>query len=154
VAETTTEIRLMRVEDLPWVLEVAAASPQAPHWPEAVYRKALDPETAPVRLALVADRNGRAAGFAIVSLIPPEAELESIVVAPQSRRQGIGQLLLKAIGAELKQQKVMELFLELRASNLAALELYRSAGFVPTAVRPRYYTDPVEDAVLMKALLK
>jgi ribosomal-protein-alanine N-acetyltransferase len=132
-------------------MEIASASPHAPHWPQAHYLSALDPAATPRRIALAAERGGRLAGFAIVSLIPPQAELESIAVAPEARRQGVGRGLLRALQSELKQQKVMELLLEVRASNHAALALYAGLGFTQVAVRSRYYADPVEDAVLMNA---
>jgi ribosomal-protein-alanine N-acetyltransferase len=101
----------------------------------------------------VAESNGRIAGFAVVSIVAPQAELESIAVAPEFRRRGVARRLFESLQTELKQQKVMELLLEVRASNRAALELYAGCGFQAVAVRSRYYADPMEDAVLMNAPL-
>jgi ribosomal-protein-alanine N-acetyltransferase len=143
-------IRAMTAEDADRVLEIAAESPQAPHWPRAVYLAALEPESTPKRIALVAVANLRVEGFAVVGIISPQAELESIAVAAAARRRGLAGRLLTALMTELKQQKVAELLLEVRASNQPALEFYGGRGFESVGVRARYYSNPEEDAVLMK----
>jgi len=79
--------------------------------------------------------------------------LESIVVASNIQRQGIARQIFSALAQELKIAQIAELLLEVRASNDAALAFYRDAGFVETGRRPRYYADPVEDAVLLKLSL-
>jgi ribosomal-protein-alanine N-acetyltransferase len=58
------------------------------------------------------------------------------------------------MAVELKQAQIREVTLEVRASNHPALALYRSLGFVETGRRPRYYVDPVEDAVLLSLELE
>ena len=88
-------------------------------------------------------------GFAVARLLPPQAELETIAVAPESQRQGLGRQIFHALAAELKAAGARELLLEVRASNRPALAFYRSLGFVQTGLRPGYYADPTEDAVLM-----
>jgi len=88
-------------------------------------------------------------GFAVASLLPPQAEIETIAVVPSGQRKGVGRLLLGALLEETKRAGVTEVLLEARQSNRPALGLYRSLGFEQTAVRPRYYADPQEDAVLM-----
>ena len=77
------------------------------------------------------------------------AELETIAVAPESQRQGLGKSLFQALAAELKAAGVGELQLEVRASNRPAQSFYRALGFVETGRRKAYYADPIEDAVLM-----
>jgi ribosomal-protein-alanine N-acetyltransferase len=144
-------VRPMTEQDLDRVLEIAADSAQVPHWPRAVYETALNPEAAPRRIALVAEAAGDVAGFAVASVVAPQAELESIAVAAAARRQGVASRLLNALTAELKRLKVTELLLEVRASNQPALELYGARGFESVALRAHYYSDPVEDAVLMNA---
>jgi len=146
-------IRPMTAEDVDSVLAMAAATPQAPHWPRAAYLTALDAQAAPRRIALVAECRSGIAAFAVASLVGAQTELESIVVAASLRRQGVARRLLAALVEELKRLGGAELLLEVRASNQPALELYGSCGFQPIALRSRYYIDPVEDAVLMKARL-
>ncbi len=158
----TLTIRRMTADDLEWAQCLAEGSPMAPHWPASAYLAAIDPESAPKRIALVAETPislpnlGQIApkvGFAVASLMPPQAELETIVVAPAARRQGVAAALLKAIAAELKPSGAIEVTLEVRASNRPALALYRSMGFAEFARRLRYYVDPVEDAVQMRSKL-
>jgi ribosomal-protein-alanine acetyltransferase len=140
----------MTEADLPQAMEIARGLPEAPHWPEAAYRAALDPDGQPRRTALVAeDAPGRVAGFAVACRVGEEAELELICVAAREQRRGIGRRLLRALIEDLKRNGVTKVQLEARASNRAALGLYAALGFEQTGVRPRYYDDPQEDAVLM-----
>ncbi len=90
----------------------------------------------------------------MASLLPPQAELESIVVAARSQRSGLGRMLLDALSSELRKAGGLQITLEVRASNHAALAFYRRAGFRQTGARRAYYADPAEDAVLMRLDLK
>lgn len=146
-------VRPMQTADIDAVLRVAAMLPHAPHWPRAAYQAALD-AAAPPRIALVAEpEQGVVAGFAIASLMPPEAELETIAIAQDWQRRGLGRLLLNALADVLHSRGAGILLLEVRASNSAALRLYRAAGFAQTGCRPRYYADPEEDALLWQLSL-
>jgi ribosomal-protein-alanine N-acetyltransferase len=151
-------IRPMLKADLARVLEIASALSHAPHWPTEVYQRALDPTALPRRIALVAEGPNLdevppggplVAGFAVAGVIPPQAEIETIAVAIEGQRRGVGRLLLSAILQELRSLDVTEVLLEARESNHPALGLYSSLGFERTGVRTRYYADPEEDAVLM-----
>jgi ribosomal-protein-alanine N-acetyltransferase len=144
------QIRYMTAADLTRVLEIAAGLPELPHWPESAYLDALNPESTPRRITLVAAGSEEIEGFTVASLLPPQAELESIAVAAGSKRRGLGRMLYDALLSELHPAGVLEITLEVRASNDAALAFYRRAGFSQTGLRPAYYTDPVEDAVLMR----
>ena len=97
---------------------------------------------------------GVVAGFIVASLLPPQAELEIIAVAPQFQRRGQARRLFTALAVELRTGQSAELLLELRASNLPALAFYRSLGFTEAGRRPRYYHDPIEDALLMRLRLE
>ena len=83
-------------------------------------------------------------------LLPPLAELETILVANHARRAGVGRALMTFLAASLKASGITEVTLEVRASNNPAAAFYRSAGFVEIGRRTRYYADPVEDAVIMR----
>ena len=93
-------------------------------------------------------------GFAVASLLPPEAELETIAVASTAQRHGLARRLFVELAAKLVAAQITEVFLEVRASNQPALGLYRGLGFAETGRRARYYHDPVEDAVLMRLRLE
>ncbi len=149
------QIRRMTPADLDRVMEIAQSLPHAPQWPEAAYRTALDPQSLPRRSSLVAHGPlSGIVGFAIASQIGPQAELETIAVAVGSQRQGVARQLLGGLATGLRSAQVTEVILEVRASNHPALALYRSAGFVETGRRPRYYADPQEDAVLMSLQIR
>jgi ribosomal-protein-alanine N-acetyltransferase len=144
-------IRRMTHADLDEVIGIAESLQHAPQWPRSAYETALNPEAAPPRVALVAQapETGDVLGFAVASLLPPQAELESIAVAAEHQRRGVARRLFAAMAAGLKTAQVTEVLLEVRASNASALAFYRAAGFAETGRRPRYYADPIEDAVLL-----
>jgi ribosomal-protein-alanine N-acetyltransferase len=145
------QVRRMDIADLDRVMEIAQNLGAAPHWPPAAYREVLAPVAGPPRIALVAidPYTNAVAGFAVVSLVAPQAELETIVVAADRQRRGVGRRLMRALTVELRLAAVVEILLEVRASNQPALAFYRRLGFLETGRRPRYYADPEEDAVLM-----
>jgi [ribosomal protein S18]-alanine N-acetyltransferase len=157
------QIRRMTPEDLDRVMEIAQSLDHAPQWPHQAYVAALDSLNTPHRIALVAagpypdpnaDPNstpetGAVVGFLVASSLPPQAELETIAVSVEAQRRGVAGRLFAAMGEALKQERVREVILEVRPSNRAALAFYRAQGFAETGRRPRYYADPVEDAVLL-----
>jgi ribosomal-protein-alanine acetyltransferase len=148
-------IRRMTASDLDRVLAIAESLPQAPHWPQSAWLKAVNSESAPPRVALVAagPQPGAIQGFAVASLLPPQAELETIAVVPERQRLGLGERLLQALAAELRAAGAHELVLEVRTSNRPALAFYRTLGFAQAGLRAGYYADPKEDAVLMSLAL-
>jgi ribosomal-protein-alanine N-acetyltransferase len=148
-------IRPMKMADLEQVQEIAWNLRQAPRWSQESYVKAIEPQALPQRVALVAEdlEMEQVAGFAVAMVLTPEAELETIAVAAGLQRRGVAQQLFVALAGELRRLWVTEVILEVRVSNLPALELYRSFGFEENGRRPRYYADPVEDAILMSLLL-
>ena len=145
------QIRRMSASDLERVLELAGSLPEAPHWPGLAYKEAMDTASPRRRIALVATKGetNKLVGFLVAGLLAPEAELESIAVAAAVQRQGIGKLLLLGLFEQLQGERIDLVHLEVRASNSPALGFYRSLGFTESGRRSRYYTDPVDDAVLM-----
>jgi len=152
-------VRPMTAADVEWAMELADTVPEAPHWPLAAYTRAVNPQGAPPRIALVAElpmpdreenAGGSRAGFAVASLVPPQAELETIVVAAAERRAGIGRALMAALAARLRAAGITEVILEVRASNAVAQACYRSLGFQTAGRRPGYYVDPIEDAIFLR----
>ncbi|HEX4029384.1 MAG TPA: ribosomal protein S18-alanine N-acetyltransferase [Terracidiphilus sp.] len=149
------EIRPLAATDIDAVLALAATLPEAPHWSREHYSQSVF-STAPLRriaLAAYHTRSREVVGFAIASLIPPEAELETVAVAGPWQRQGIAAHLLAALVHELKVAEVSEVRLEVRVSNQPAIDFYQSQNFKQIGVRDRYYADPEEDALIMSLLL-
>ena len=148
-------VRRMTEADLDTVAALVAGLPMAPQWPQEAYRTALNPQAGPVRVALVGEtETAGLIGFAVASVIPPEAELESIAVAREFQRMGVAGQLFKVLMDELATCGVTEVVLEVRASNEGALSLYRVLGFGVIGRRPGYYAHPMEDAVQMRRKIK
>ena len=136
-------IRRMRTADLPFVSTIQAASPEAAQWPPADYL---------AHPSLVAVAGRAVVGFAVARPLPPdELEILNIAVDPKLRRHGIGRALLQAM-LEVPARTV---YLEVRASNLAARNFYTQLGFAEAGQRKNYYglaASPgvFEDAIVMK----
>jgi ribosomal-protein-alanine acetyltransferase len=150
------EIRPLDELDFDAVLGIAEVLEEAPHWSREHYEEAIRADSPRPRIALVAVdlHAAEVVGFAIANLVAPEAELESIAVAERGQRCGIGRRLMSALIEELRRRDVRELLLEVRASNLPAIRFYESQNFKQNGVRPIYYVDSQEDAVLMSLNLR
>jgi ribosomal-protein-alanine N-acetyltransferase len=159
----TVHIRAMTAADVDRAMEIADGLAGAPHWARGAWMDALDLGAVHRRIALVAvervgasatqqnlRNSGEICGFAVASLLPPEGELEVIAVLQAGQRLGLGRQLLGALLEKVRQAGVVALVLEVRASNAAAIGLYRTVGFHQVGSRAGYYADPVEDAVLMR----
>jgi ribosomal-protein-alanine N-acetyltransferase len=144
----------MQAADLDAVLALAASLQTAPHWPRSAYQDAMNPTAVVQRIALVAEARGELLGFAVASLLVPEAELESIAVAGSAQRRGVGRILLAELRRKIEQFGVLELRLEARAGNQQAIAFYQATGWTACGLRPRYYVDPVEDALLLQLHLQ
>lgn len=82
-----------------------------------------------------------------------QADVQTIAVAPDARRRGVGRALLSALMREAAARAAVEVFLEVRADNPGAQELYSSFGFEQIAVRPRYYQPDGVDALVLRVAL-
>lgn len=91
----------------------------------------------------------KVAGFALLRCFD-DAELIRIAVEPGLRRQGIGEQLLNDLLQEVKKRDIHDIFLEVRSGNEAAIGLYTKAGFVNAGIRKEYYSNPTEDAIIMR----
>ena len=101
-------------------------------------------------LWLVEERDGVAVAYVGSQSCPPEADVMNVAVAPAFRRQGIGEGLMVALMDALRDKGMESLTLEVRASNSPAIALYDRLGFTEVGRRPNYYTDPREDALIMR----
>ena len=80
--------------------------------------------------------------FIIISQAADQAEILTIATAKSARRSGLGRQLLDAAFAQLSENGTAELFLEVAEDNIAAIALYKNAGFQPIGRRPGYYRRP------------
>ena len=150
-------IRAMAEHDLESVLTLLGESVEGPRWTRRHCEQILLAAPAdPFALGgLVALSGGRVVGFAAVTWLRQEAaaELEGLVVEREHRRQGIGAALIDACMAWAANAGASAIRLEVRASNAAAISLYRGLGFSTTGIRRAYYSAPVEDALLLETPL-
>jgi ribosomal-protein-alanine N-acetyltransferase len=103
--------------------------------------------------AFVADGPSGVLGFVLARTSGGEAEILDLAVAPRARRRGIARNLLRAVQGALREAGVVEIFLEVRESNRAAIALYQREGYRPVGMRPRYYRNPPEDALVLRLAL-
>ena len=101
------------------------------------------------RIYLLRDDNGAILAFCICWVIFDELHINTLAVKPAARRSGLATTLLRAVMAESAAAGAKKATLEVRASNQAALGLYLRLGFHVAAKRPRYYTKPEEDALIL-----
>lgn len=145
-----TAIRPMLASDLNGVQLVEQAAYDYP-WSRSVFRDCL----LAGYYSLVLDVGGAVSGYAIMSIAASEAHVLNLCVHPDLRRLGYGRRLLNALLFRAEDAAVKQVFLEVRPSNLAAIGLYRSAGFQEIGIRPAYYQarEGRENAVVLSLSL-
>jgi len=152
VARPPVRVRIesMRVDDLPAVHAIERASFDAP-WPPDAYRNELESNRlAQYLVARIGDEIGEEiAAFGGMWLMVDEGHIITFAVHPDWRRQHIGERLLLAFLDLAVARGAHEATLEVRLSNLPARRLYEKFGFRPVGLRPRYYSDNGEDALVM-----
>ncbi len=136
----------MTAEDIPAVHAIESASFPTP-WPPYAFRQEL--ETNRLARYLVVRAGERVIAYAGIWLMVDEAHITTFAVLPAYRRRGIGGLLLVELMELSTDLGAVVCTLEVRLSNAAARKLYQEFGFKPVGVRPRYYTDNGEDALIM-----
>ena len=148
--EPPVHVRHMTHEDLSQVADIERRSYEFP-WSHGVFRDCL--------LAgyqcRVLERDGRVAGYAILSIAAGEAHILNLCVDPAHRAHGYGEQLLNEVLAAAREADVGEVLLEVRPSNETAIKLYRKKGFFQVARRPAYYQsqDGREDAAVLSKKL-
>ena len=83
-----------------------------------------------------------------------EGQITNIATHPDHRRRGLGAAVVEALLCEARARALSFVTLEVRESNAAAIALYQKFGFVVVGRRPRFYTEPVETALIMQCNLK
>jgi len=136
----------MTLDDLEAVHAIERASFSVP-WPDDAYRNELLTN----RLAsyVVARAGDEIVGFGGLWVMVDEAHITTFAVDPRWRRRGVGEWLLLGLLARAVERNAREATLEVRLSNMPARRLYEKYGFRPVGIRPRYYSDNGEDALIM-----
>jgi ribosomal-protein-alanine N-acetyltransferase len=140
-----------RTADLTAVFGIAEQCFPVP-WPLEELQKELSRPFSALRVLRPAP------GTAIVAFlnfwrIDSELQIMNVAVAPEERRRGYASLLLEDLMLLGGQQRASAIVLEVRRTNMPAIRLYERHGYQRIGVRPRYYSDNGEDAIVMRRSL-
>ena len=134
--------------DLDGVVEIERASfnnPTTREWYEAELRR---PDVCFIYLLRTLDHP--VAGFCAFWRVVDQIHINNLAIRPELRGRGLGSQLLQGVIAEAGRLGATTATLEVRRSNQAAIRLYAKAGFAQVGVRQSYYTQPVEDALVLR----
>jgi len=145
----TLKIRNLKESDLVQVAEIAKLSFAIPWSLKSFEEEFLNSKS----ILKVAEVNQEIVGYVVFRKIINEAELLSVAVKPAFRRRGIAKALIEEAMEEIKKYSDT-CFLEVRASNTEAINLYEKLGFINVGIRKNYYILPEEDAIIMRRDLK
>lgn len=140
-------VRIAKSSDLDDIYELDMQTFAMPWSKEALSYDILENDNA---FVIVAEYEGEFAGYADIWTVLDEADLNSIAVRVDFRRKGIGDAIMLAMTEMLSANGVATINLEVRVSNMPAIKLYKKYGFKECGVRPGYYLDNGEDALIMK----
>jgi ribosomal-protein-alanine N-acetyltransferase len=145
----TITIDRMTREDIDQVLAIEQASFTMPWSRNLFLSEFRNPAVSLMLVARSPDGGGRIIGYIVCWAVADELHILDLATEPSWRRKGIARMLVLAAIREGDAVGASRVFLEVRASNQAALLLYEGLGFTRSLVREGYYDMPVEDAVVM-----
>jgi [ribosomal protein S18]-alanine N-acetyltransferase len=136
-------VRQLAYSDLPAVVSIERRSFPAP-WSLAMFVLEL---SKPSGICLAATEGDELLGYLVCSRYDRVWHLMNVAVAPERRRRGVATRLISRLFAEAGDE--LPFTLEVRVSNRDAIAMYEKLGFRSAGVRPRYYQDNAEDALIM-----
>jgi len=140
-----TKIRLASSDDIDSIVEIENSTNLMP-WTKAQFTSSMEVG----HYSIVLEYDEAVIGFAIFSPVIPESHLLNIAIDPAYHQKGLGDKLLKHVILQNKAVGVKVITLEVRVSNLIAINLYEKNGFYKDAIRKNYYSgSEKEDALLM-----
>ena len=140
------EIKTMTEAHVPQIAEMEKLCFSDP-WSEKSVASELNNR---LSLWLVALDGDTVAGYVGSQSVLDEADMMNIAVHPDYRRQGIGRDLVLALAEALQKKGIRGLMLEVRQSNAPAIALYEQLGFQQVGLRPNYYRNPKENALILR----
>ena len=138
-------IREMNKEDLDDILEIENASFSMP-WTRASFENELLNSMA---LYTCLECDGKVVAYVGLWKIYDEGHITNVAVLPSYRGLGLSKILLSNLFEICLNNGIARLTLEVRESNMVAINLYQHMGFISSGKRPRYYSNPIEDAIIM-----
>lgn len=147
---TTAGLRLRRmvIDDLDRVMDIEVRAFKHP-WSAELFRRELQHDWSTVLVAEAGEPAATILGFIIFWLVHDEIHILNVATDPERRRQGIARALLKECVERGRAHGARLATLEVRRSNVAAIKLYETFGFRSVGIRPNYYSDEGEDAIVM-----
>lgn len=142
--------RPMETSDIPAIIAIEQEAFTSP-WSEEAFMNELTNNM--FAKYLVMEYRGELLGYGGMWIIMDEAHVTNIAVRSDLRGKGLGHLLLEQLQRKAVLSGAARMTLEVRVSNETAQHLYRKFGFQPAGIRPRYYSDNDEDALIMWAEL-
>ena len=142
------EIVPMKAADLDDIMDIERVSFRAP-WSRQVFVEELDRDWAHVDVLKERRADGGVLAFVNYWLVRDEVHVLNVASHPEARRQGHAARLLEHVIAFANRNRCRYVTLEVRRSNSGAIRLYRKYGFRPVGVRPNYYVEDNEDAIVM-----
>lgn len=143
-------IERMKGEHLNSVMKIERESFTHP-WSEESFLSELRKPTSHL---FVATENDEVLGYAVLETVLDEGSLLIIAVDKTHRKKGIAKALFSGLEKTAREKELSFITLEVRVSNVNAINLYTSLGFTKVAVRKNYYSKPIEDALLMTKYYK
>ncbi|RKG57726.1 ribosomal-protein-alanine N-acetyltransferase [Corallococcus sp. AB011P] len=143
-------IRQMTVDDMPAVMALEKASFKNP-WSTELLGRELQHDWSTILLVEEPLSEGGVAllGLAIFWIVHDEVHVLNVATAPVHRRRGVARVVMEEVLRRGVARRCSLATLEVRRGNESALNLYRSLGFRPVGIRPNYYVDEGEDAIVM-----
>jgi ribosomal-protein-alanine N-acetyltransferase len=151
--EGECSVRPLAAGDVAAVLDIAARSPEAAQWSRTDYERACRGEFDGWVTAIEENGEENVVGFLITRRMADEMEILNLAVEAALRRRSVASRLLEAALAFARVSGAKTAFLEVRSSNAGAIAFYKGHGFAPAGHRPRYYSDPPEDALVLSRKL-
>lgn len=148
---STATIRSMTTADLPQVLVIEKTLFPTDAWTKDLFLGELA-EVPTSRAIAILEVDAKIIGYASLRFVGREGDINTIAIAAEYQRKGFGQQLLDWLLDQARELGVRELFLEVRADNKPAIEMYRAAGFDRIDIRRNYYDHSVDAHVMRKKL--
>jgi len=142
------EIGPMTEDDLDEVMQIERTSFRVP-WTPGMFKQDLEFPLARCLAARVGSAEKKIAGYVLCWFVADEVHVTNIAVRKDLRKQGVATRLLEEALRQARRELMLYCTLEVRVSNEAAKGFYRKLGFESRGVRPKYYSDNNEDAVIM-----
>jgi len=140
------KVRKMTLDDIDDVLEIENKSFLTP-WTSQSFEREIRENMLAVYLVVEMENN--ILGYGGMWMIIDEAHITNIAVHPNFRNRDIGSYLLKSMIEYAEKLGIYRMTLEVRKSNIPAQRLYKKFGFESCGIRPKYYMDTNEDAIIM-----